>query len=109
MNCLDGCVLFASLLARCDLNPGILLVPGHALVGWQNFPSGSPDWTFLDITYLVDQDFDAAVAGGSQWFSAYPTPVEVYGSNPASIASPNTTAFLVDLQRVRADGVQTLR
>ncbi len=35
-NCIDGTVLFASVLALASLNPVLVLVPGHAFVGWQN-------------------------------------------------------------------------
>ena len=33
-NCLDGTLLFASLLERVGIEPAIVIVPGHALVAW---------------------------------------------------------------------------
>src|SRR5262249_6131735 len=34
-NCIDGSVLVASLLEGASLNAALVLIPGHALVGWE--------------------------------------------------------------------------
>src|SRR5262249_14987291 len=34
-NCLDGAVLFASMLLACEIPPFILLIRDHAIVGWK--------------------------------------------------------------------------
>ncbi|MCB0158802.1 MAG: hypothetical protein KDD83_11780, partial [Caldilineaceae bacterium] len=58
-NCLDGALLFASLLRRIGLETAIVLVPGHALVGWR--PIGKDDdWRYLDTTKLGEATFAQA-------------------------------------------------
>jgi len=58
-NCLDGAVLFASLIEGASLSPALLLIPGHALVGWES-DDGAGDWQFLETTMVGSADFDAA-------------------------------------------------
>lgn len=72
-NCIDGTVLMASVLEFASLNPGIVVVPGHAFLAWekqrsQNPPAGAePDWEaleknwdYLETTMIGSQDFAAA-------------------------------------------------
>jgi hypothetical protein len=66
-NCLDGSLLFASLLEGASLSPALLLVPGHALVGWES-DDGRGDWQFLESTMLGTHDFDAACASGQKQY-----------------------------------------
>jgi hypothetical protein len=63
-NCLDGCVLFASLLAAIGLHPIILLLPGHAIVGWKLENSETSDVEFLETTVLAKKTFDEACTEG---------------------------------------------
>jgi hypothetical protein len=58
-NCIDGTVLLASLLEGVSLNPAIVLVPGHAFVGWETW-FGSDEWRFLETTMIGTADFEAA-------------------------------------------------
>lgn len=60
-NCLDGTVLFASLLEAASLNPGLVFVPGHAFVAWEKWPN-SNEWEFLETTMIGTKDFDTASA-----------------------------------------------
>lgn len=65
-NCLDGTVLFASLLLRIGLQPVIVLVPGHAFLGWRTWPDNQ-EYEFLETTKLGTANFaDALVAGQEQ-------------------------------------------
>jgi hypothetical protein len=58
-NCIDGTVLMASVLEFASLNPGLVLVPGHAFLAWQ--PSREAgDWDFLETTLIGSGDFEAA-------------------------------------------------
>ena len=34
-NCINGTVLFASLLEGISMSPAIVLVPGHAFLAWE--------------------------------------------------------------------------
>jgi hypothetical protein len=62
-NCIDGTVLMASLLEAASLNPGLVLVPGHAFLAWQP-QDGSDEWDFLETTMIGSHDFDAAYDSG---------------------------------------------
>jgi len=64
-NCIDATVLFASLIARFGINPVIVLVPGHAFLGWQTWP-GSPRYEYLETTVIARADFDDSVKLGSR-------------------------------------------
>jgi hypothetical protein len=62
-NCIDGTVLMASVLEAASLNPGIVLVPGHAFLAWET-QDGSGDWDFLETTMIGSDDFAAAHNSG---------------------------------------------
>ncbi|WP_354643623.1 hypothetical protein [Kitasatospora camelliae] len=67
-NCLDGTVLLASLLENLSLRPEIVLVPGHALVGWEDWPDLGT-WSHLDTT--VAGGFERAVRRAAGIVSRY--------------------------------------
>jgi TolB-like protein len=62
-NCIDGTVLWASLLYRAGINPLIILVPGHAFIGWEVWPD-TGRYDVLETTQLGIGDFDAASEAG---------------------------------------------
>ena len=66
-NCIDGSVLFASLLEGSSLNAALVLVPGHAFVGWEVWDS-SDDWKFLETTMIGSHDFEAACISGERQY-----------------------------------------
>lgn len=66
-NCLDGAVLFASLIEGASLSPALLMIPGHALVGWES-DDGAGDWQFLETTMVGTADFDAACRSGRRQY-----------------------------------------
>jgi hypothetical protein len=66
-NCIDGTVLFASLLEGAALNPAIVLVPGHAIVGWEAW-DGSDEWRFLETTMIGSHEFEAACRSGQKQY-----------------------------------------
>jgi hypothetical protein len=69
-NCLDGTLLMASLLEAASLNPGIVLVPGHALLAWET-GEGSGSWEYLETTMIGTSEFAVAQQAGrtlaSRW------------------------------------------
>ena len=67
-NCIDGTVLMASLLEGSSLNPAIVVVPGHAFVGWEQSPA-SGRWKFLETTLVGDADFAAACHSAEQQYN----------------------------------------
>jgi hypothetical protein len=62
-NCIDGVVLLASLLEAISLSPAIVVVPGHAFLGWETW-EGSGEWKYLETTWLGTRSFDDAAARG---------------------------------------------
>ncbi len=110
MNCLDGAVLFASLLASCDLDPGILFIPGHALVGWKQSNSPASDWAFIDVTDAGMSDFETALESARTAYSSelQERTVEVRDIKPAEAKEMGPGAILVDIRKVWAAGVKTI-
>jgi len=62
-NCVDGTVLMASVLEAASLNPGIVLVPGHALLAWET-EDGGGQWDYLETTMIGTQDYETAHKAG---------------------------------------------
>ena len=69
-NCIDGTVLFASLLEGISLNPAIVLVPGHAIVAWETW-RGSGEWRFLETTMIGSHSFEEARTSGEKVAQKY--------------------------------------
>jgi CheY-like chemotaxis protein len=67
-NCLDGAVLFASLIECAGMNPVILLVPHHALVGWEIWKD-TGHFEYLETTMLSKHGFEEALAEGNSKFN----------------------------------------
>jgi hypothetical protein len=63
-NCIDGVVLFASLLEAISLSPALVIIPGHAFVGWQTGEDkpGQPSnpWRYLETTLIGSATFEKA-------------------------------------------------
>jgi hypothetical protein len=58
-NCLDGALIFASMLERISLEPLIVLSSGHAFVGWR-IAAGEEQFEFLETTLIGEGDFARA-------------------------------------------------
>lgn len=71
-NCIDGTVLFASVLEAASLHPAIVLVPGHAFLAWET-AEGSAQWEYLETTLVGSHDFETAVDQGRKLAKAYET------------------------------------
>ncbi len=65
-NCLDGTLLFASLLEHVKIQPAIVIIPGHALVAWAT-TKGGKRWRYLETTELGKQPFEKAVEIGEEF------------------------------------------
>lgn len=69
-NCIDGTVLMASILRKIDIEPIIVLVPGHAFLGFY-LDKGRSQAEYLETTMLGSHTFPAAVQRGraqaQQW------------------------------------------
>ena len=63
-NCIDGTLLFASLLEAASLHPAIVVVPGHAFVAWER-GADSGRWAYLETTMIGTNTFaEAQEIGG---------------------------------------------
>jgi hypothetical protein len=97
-NCLELSVLFASLLGFNDLDPAILLTPGHALVGWRDRKGEEFEWNFLEITWIAkNATFAEAFAEGQE---KYLQAQQRLGANMDSQLDPDDFAVLLDVRRI---------
>jgi len=100
-NCLDGAVLFASLLAAFDLDPVILFLPDHALVGWKTSRGPMGQLKFLEITDVVNKDFGSACKNGQ---ARYNLVQNMISEQPeGEITDIGNFAFVVDIRGVWND------
>lgn len=66
-NCLDGTILFASVLSP-TFDPLLVLTDTHAFVGWRTWSGTESDWDVLDTTLLAvpGSTFEQALERGRQ-------------------------------------------
>lgn len=57
INCVDGSMLFASLLRAINITPVLVQMPGHMFVGYYT-DSAKKNLTFLETTMIGDVDLD---------------------------------------------------
>jgi len=69
-NCVDGTVLFASLLEAVSLSPAIVVVPGHALVAWETWQL-SNEWRYLETTLISTDTFEEACTAAEELIAGY--------------------------------------
>ena len=55
-NCIDGALLFASLLEACTIDAALVISTDHAIVGWQR-GRGGERWEYLETTMLATNSF----------------------------------------------------
>lgn len=63
-NCIEGAILFASLLEAISLSPGLVILPAHAIVAWES-QEGSDVWEYLDTTKIGSSSFSTAQKFGT--------------------------------------------
>jgi hypothetical protein len=56
-NCVDGSVMFASVLRKIDIEPVLVLVPGHMFMGFA-LDSEGENWAYLETTMLGSEEAD---------------------------------------------------
>jgi len=79
-NCIDGTVLFASLLEGISLNPALVILPGHAIVAWETWDK-SGEWDYLETTMIGgNYTFDQARNSGSSMAKTFETLANVTGN-----------------------------
>lgn len=92
-NCIDGALLFASVLEGAGLPPYLVLVPGHAYVGVRMGPEADApvlpiETTMVGGTNTADQAIDCAL-----------------GACPGDVAMPR---FLIDVAGARRAGIRSI-
>jgi hypothetical protein len=87
-NCIDGAVLFASLLESASLHAGIVLVPGHAFVAWEKWRR-SDEWDYLETTMIGTHDFAAANARGRELHTKWSARKQLDGCPAARLLKLN--------------------
>jgi|GEM_PF-1641365 len=102
-NCIDGTALFASLLELAALDPLIVVVPGHAFVGWRTW-RGVERYEFLETTMIGTSDFGAALQAGQAQYGQALT----RGYFSRGLFDPGGFARLVDVAACRARGIYPL-
>jgi hypothetical protein len=72
-NCVDGSILFASVLRKIGIDPFLILLPGHMMVGFWKDNSHS-SWVALETTILGNENINSYIddktflLGGLAWF-----------------------------------------
>jgi hypothetical protein len=98
--CLEGTILFATLLESIGLRPIIAIVPGHAYVGWHATRADGvkpdADRLFLETTMVGNAPFDAALKTAMQR-----TATELKSGNVA-----RGTSQLIELTALRQGGIK---
>jgi hypothetical protein len=66
-NCIDGTVLFASLIAAASMRPLLVILPEHAIVGWYT-GNNTGECEFLETTLVGQAGFEEAWSQGQEQF-----------------------------------------
>lgn len=102
-NCIDGTVLYASLLELASLEPMIAITPGHAFVGWRIWPN-LDQYEFLETTMTGTDDFEAALQSGNQQYEE----ACHKGYFERELFDPRGFARLIDVAACRAQQIYPL-
>ena len=70
-NCIDGTVLFASLLEAASLSPALVIVPGHAFLAWETWSKEPREWRFLETTMIGSSTFEEACQSATKTAAYY--------------------------------------
>jgi hypothetical protein len=65
-NCVDGTVLFASVLRKLGIEPFLVVIPGHMFLGYDLNRDGT-DYDFLETTMLGSEDITKYTKDDSLW------------------------------------------
>ncbi len=102
-NCIDGTVLLASLLELASIDPLIVIVPGHAFLGWRIWPQVDR-YEFLETTLIGRDDFAAAQQAAQARYDE----VLRKGYFGRGLFDPGGFARLIDVAACRAQGIYPL-
>jgi hypothetical protein len=90
-NCIETAALYASAIEAMDMNPLLVLVPGHAFVACELSP-GSHQYVFVETTVLGEgMTFDDALAAGQENWAKF-----------------QTQTMLIDVRHWRTKGIKPM-
>lgn len=99
-NCIDGTVLFASLMMAISLDPILVLIPGHAFVGWETWDN-SGDFECLETTLVGKGSFDIALRVGNEQYQSCLR----NGDHKRSIGDSKGFLIQIELKKTLKDGL----
>jgi hypothetical protein len=102
-NCLEGAILFASLLELIGIEPLLVLVLGHAFVGWR-IERDSDEYEFLDTSMIGEADFDQAQAHARNLY----VQAMSNGDFERELFTHTGFARLIDIVQYRREGIYPL-
>ena len=105
-NCIDGTILFASLLENIGIEPIIILIPGHALIGWKKIPN-SDEISILETTVISDQDYQNAKTIGEISLKRGLNKVSEIMNRPMNLEDSIKSGYIkfIDVKEMREKGV----
>jgi hypothetical protein len=106
-NCIDGAVLYSSLLEHIGIEPFIITVPGHAFVGWKPSPQSSKI-VFLETTAISTLEFEDAVRSGKESLERGILHAGQFSNNPnigLEEAINSGRIHIIDVTRMRKRGI----
>lgn len=87
-NCIETAALYASAIEAMDMNPLLVLVPGHAFVACETY-KGSHEYIFIETTVLgTGMTFEEALAMGAKNWEKF-----------------QSESMLIDVRRWRSKGI----
>ena len=95
-NCIDGAVLFASILENVGIEPLLVIVLGHAFIGWRIWNDVN-EYDFLETTMIGTGNFKNALeCGNTQYKDAVKK-----GFDKRDLFDPNGFIRIVDVTACR--------
>jgi hypothetical protein len=96
-NCADGSVLFASMLRKIGVDPILILLPGHMMVGF-----------FADAQHTVFIPLETTMMGTASFQDAHAAAVERYNAALPAIRAQQPGYAMIDVDQMRQAGVMPI-
>lgn len=104
-NCIDATVLFASVMELFELSPLLVLIPGHAFLGWRVWEDEDEDEVeFLETTVIQEVSFERAMELGQNHYKR----AKEGGYFQRDLFHLKGFARLIDVQKCRQQGITPL-
>jgi hypothetical protein len=114
-NCVDGSVLFASVLRRLGIEPFLVIVPGHMFLGYYLDPNGT-NIAFLETTMLGNNDITKypknrqALVSRDTFLAAQKTAEGEYAEVEDKIADESNTDYqIIPISFLRTKGIMPIK